>query len=117
MHYHDKKTEYTAPSSYRDLDGQMRTFTYVDHDKKTKINIPSSTGNPKQELKEYRKSLIEKILSYPAAFCPEIFSDFKLRGESYDRIEWNENMLNDEGTPLQQLSDIYTLTSKQVNPL
>jgi hypothetical protein len=37
MHYHIKGKNYEAPSRYTDLEGNSRSFTYVNHDGKTSI--------------------------------------------------------------------------------
>lgn len=115
MHYNTGTKDYTSPDNYRDLDGNMRTFTYVDHDKKTKINtIQINKEQVMTDLQTSRSIFQEKILALPAGFCPEIFSDFKVRSADTPVIEWNTKMILDEGTPLTQLLNIYTLTSNAV---
>lgn len=94
------------------MDGNTRTFTEVDHDPKTKINVPSEDGtNPTEELKKYRKLIIEKILSVYAGYCPTIFMDFTIRGEQQQSVTWDETMLRDEGTSTDRLTQLYTLAS------
>jgi hypothetical protein len=112
---HDKKSDhYTSAQHYKDLDGNMRSFTFVDHDKKTKINTIMDTNKDQvaRDLQDYRESLIEKILNLPVTACPSIFDDFKTRGN--DALIWNEAMVRDKGVPLKQLMDIYTLISNKV---
>lgn len=50
---HDKKSDYyTGATHYEDMDGQLKNFTYVDHDVKTSIGGPIFK---KEEKKEERK--------------------------------------------------------------
>lgn len=112
MHYHDNKTAHTSAQNYRDMDGNMRTFTVVDHDPKTKIAVPTRDGNPTEELAKYREILIGKILDTPAVYAAHPHWVYTIRGEQVDGIvKWNENMLRDKGTPLNLLNEIYTLAS------
>jgi hypothetical protein len=113
MNIKHKDVPHTSPQNYRDLDGNMRTFTMVDHDPKTKINVPLDDGtNPTEELKKYRSRTIEKILSISASYCPTIFMDYTLRGENVGGIvQWNKVMLEDPGTPTDRLTQLYTLVS------
>jgi hypothetical protein len=113
MHYHDGKTAHRSPQNYKDLDGNMRTFTEIDLDKKTKISVPSDGTDPKVELKNYRDSVIEKILSINAGHCPSPFTDYVIKGEAVDVLTWNESMLRDDGTPLDRLVQLYTLASNK----
>lgn len=102
--------------NYRDLEGNMKSFTVIDHDKKTKINttVNIDKHGVTQELADYRTKLQAKILDLPASACPDFpFSDFKVRDGI--TIGWNEVMIMDPGTPLNQLQDIYTLTSNKVS--
>ena len=57
-------------------------------------------------MKSYRQNLLERIFSTSASLCPEIFTDFTVRGEGKEVIEWNQNMLIDQGTPVSQLRDL-----------
>lgn len=50
---YDKKSDYyTGATNYEDVDGKLKTFTYVDHDIKTKVGGPIFE---KVEKKEERK--------------------------------------------------------------
>jgi len=109
----DKKSDYyTSAQNYTDLDGQSRSFTFIDHDKKTKIATGSVEGATKQ-LAEDRKNLVDRILLLPASACPAIFSDFTVRGEA--GIHWNTAMISDAGMSMQQLNDIRTLTENRID--
>lgn len=106
-----KDTPHRSPQNYTDLDGNSRTFTEIDMDKKTKISIPDDGTDPKEELRKYRENLIEKILSKYAGYCPTVFIDYTIRGEGKMAIQWNENMLRDQGTSTDRLTQLYTLVS------
>jgi len=61
MHYIGKKTNYTAPGAYRDLDGNMRQFTYINHDPKTGFHLPqTSTFNQQWEFMEKVVETLDK---------------------------------------------------------
>lgn len=118
---HDKKSDHVGNhgGAYVDNDGMSKQFTYVDHDVKTKIATTPSLSEKERmrladEMKTYRTGLILKITISPPSLCPDIFQDFTLRGKERTNIEWNEQMLQDPGLPLQKLIDIWTLLSKRV---
>ena len=54
----------------------------------------------------YRDSLVDRIMLIPASICPEIFSDFVIRGEGKKQIVWNETMLRDNGMDINRLREI-----------
>ena len=98
----EKAKHYTSAQTYKDEDGNMKNFTMIDHSVKTTIG-----GSPKlnqEELDEissqrriHRAELCERILSIPASLCPLDFDDFIVRGEGLSKIQWNEEMIKDEG--------------------
>ncbi len=104
---------YTSAEAYTDLDGQSRQFTFIDHDKKSKISALKQTEEEVQEIKNslnnYRTNLVNRILEIPASLCPFEFVDFTIRGEAMDKIEWNKKMLEDEGFPLSNLMSLCTI--------
>lgn len=111
----DKKSDYvgTHGGSYTDIDGQSKQFTYVDHDIKpggaTCTVSSDEIHKAKTELKEWRAKCIEKILSIPAALCPEAFTDFVIRGDKHPALVWNEQMIKDDGMLLDKLVTLRTL--------
>jgi hypothetical protein len=110
----DKKSDYyTHPEGYRDLDGNHRQFTTIDHDVKTSVPTgeKKDLDTLKKELAAYKESLIEEILNIPPSLCPSLFHDFTLRGDIIN-IEWNEVMLRDPGVSIDKLRDIKTFVSK-----
>lgn len=113
----DKKSQhYTSAKNYTDLDGNSKSFTFIDHDVKTKIaakvTSPEEIEEAKSGLKDYKKQIINRILSIPPSVCPEIFHDFTKRGEI--GISWDKDMLNDEGVPLERLRDILTMLENKI---
>ena len=113
----DRKADYVGNNggAYTDIDGMSRQFTYVDHDKKTKISAKVTTqeevDEAKKQLGEYRFDLIKRITAIHASLCPTIFSDYVVKGD-VDQITWNTDMLLDAGVPLNQLRDLCTLLEK-----
>jgi hypothetical protein len=106
----DKKSDhYTSATHYKDLDGNMKAFTFVDHDIKpggaTHSITDEEISEAKKQLKEFRKTSIERILVIPASLCPQWFTDFTVRGD-VGEVKWNEEMLRDEGLPLDRIRDL-----------
>lgn len=114
----DKKSDhYTSASTYRDLDGNMKNFTFIDHDKKSKASgyVPTdeTKEDVKQALRDAREEYITRILSYSASFCPTQEQMFTNRGEAKKTIEWNEDALRNQGVPLDRLIRICTLVENK----
>lgn len=101
--------------AYTDIDGMRKQFTYIDHDKKTKVGFSEPPSSDWKKV--YREDLIHRILDQPAALCPDIFSDFTLRGEGRKIIEWNEPMLTDEGLPIERLGEICNLVENRAESM
>lgn len=110
----DKKSQHVGNHGgrYTDLDGQSKQFTYIDHDKKTKIGTGKLTEEEiktiQEEIKNSRNLLITTILSYPPSLCPFEFVDFTVRGDK-EIIRWNETMVRDAGLDLMKLMTLKTL--------
>lgn len=68
-------------------------------------------------METYRSQLIRRITSLPASVCPGIFTDYTIRGEGHSTIEWNTDMLLDEGVPTDQLRDLCVLTENKAEAL
>jgi hypothetical protein len=111
-----KKDYYTSAEAYRDDDGNMKQFTFIDHDVKTKI----ATGEKydMEEIKnqriQYRKDLVEEVLGLSASLCPLEYTDFILRGEDYTKVTWNEAMIRDEGLDLIKLVFLKNILSNRM---
>lgn len=108
---------YNPPTNYEDLDGNLRTFTYRDFDKRP---IPmggkiteEEAKEAKEGIKNYRTELQERILSLPASLCPFDYQDFTVRGEGKDTITWNQEMIKNEGLSLDRLRDICVIVEKR----
>ena len=105
----DKKSQHVGNhgGKYVDGDGLTKQFTYVDHDKKLKVSRHTTSEKElfsiKEQLKEYKKDLIKRILRAPASICPDAYHSFTLRGEKYPVIKWNETMLKDDGVDMERL--------------
>ena len=109
-----KKSKFhTSAEVYRDIDGNMRKFDFIDHDPKT--SIATSGPADKDYMVTYRKSLIDKITNVSASLCPGIFMSYTLRGEA--GIRWNITMLQDNGIPIERLQDIWNMMSNKMDLL
>jgi hypothetical protein len=64
---------------------------------------------------EYRQTLIDRILDQPASICPDVFSDFTARGEGKSHVEWNQNMVGDQGVPTVRLLQLATLLENRAD--
>jgi len=115
----DKKSQHVGNHGgrYTDMDGASRQFTYIDHDKKIKMGsiiTKEDVDKAKEDLKIYKISLIERLLSLPPTLCPDIFQDYLERDGS--SILWNEKMIRDEGVPLNTLQSICILIENKLTP-
>ncbi len=62
----DKKGDYyNPPSDYQDMDGNWKTFTYIDHDKHTSR---TKSGRETQETLDEKKKRLEEIRANLRAF-------------------------------------------------
>lgn len=98
--------------AYTDIDGMRKQFTTIDHDKKTTIRMPNEPVD--FDTAAYRSDLIKRITDKSASVCPSIFQDFTLRGEGRTKIEWNTDMLVDNGVPTIRLRDLAVLVENIV---
>jgi hypothetical protein len=100
----DKKSDHVGNhgGTYIDNDGQSKQFTYIDHDKKTKV-APSKPlsederASLKDSLKQYEQNMIEEILAFPAVNAVRnpfgLYEEFVIRSES--GITWHEQMVRE----------------------
>jgi hypothetical protein len=98
----DKAKHYTSAQTYKDDDGNMKNFTFIDHTVKTTIG-----GSPKlnqaeldeisMQRKLHKEELCNRIFAISASMCPMDFDDFVIRGEGHSKISWNQPMITDEG--------------------
>jgi hypothetical protein len=98
----DRKSDYyTSAQHYRDLDGNSKSFTFVDHDVKPSISVTSSTKEDieliKKEVRDHTERVIEEILSFPAVNILKnsygMYEEFVIRNAEKGVIEWNEEMV------------------------
>lgn len=104
----DKKSDhYTSAQHYKDLDGNMKNFTFVDHDVKSSATLtPPLSDEERNVLKDTVKGeaqrQIEEILALPAV---SLLSSGNLFAEDYierdvekGTIKWRERMVRDSLT-------------------
>lgn len=92
----DKKSDYyTSPDNYRDINGYMKTFNYIDHDVKTSISRYSTEMEDSDDLKEYKEQKIKEVLSMPAASVAGMDCYQVLINRSVEGITWNESAVKD----------------------
>lgn len=101
MRIGNKHNYVNTGNAYQDMDGNMKQFTTVDHDKKTSVSM--NVEDAVWSEKAYRKDLLERILDTSASLSPVEFDDFLIRGENFTTIEWNEKMISDDGINLDRL--------------
>ena len=111
---------YTSATNYTDLDGNLKSFTFIDHDKKPTITTSTPlTDIEREDLKgwcnEYRKDLISRIINIPPIYCPMHCAEYTEHGD-VDKITWRVNMLENSGTPLDLLRSLCTILENTVNP-
>jgi hypothetical protein len=100
----DKKSDhYTSAEVYRDLDGNHRQFTFIDHDVKSKYTAPPLSEEELTALKVTNQNDINKqidvILALPAISLIKsgnIFAEEYIERDSDSHlIKWRENMVRD----------------------
>lgn len=98
----DRKSDhYTSAQHYRDLDGNSKSFTFVDHDVKTSISVTSSTKEEVEELKRQivkdTENSINAILALPAVNALRdphgMYESLIKRNMEKGVIEWDEEMV------------------------
>lgn len=109
----NNEVPHTSPKQYTDLNGNVRSFTVVDHDRRTevssgKLNKPIEEVH--KEMESHRENLIVKILALPASVCP-LFFNCTIRGE-VESITWNENLIR--SLPDDKLRDIHTIITNKL---
>lgn len=99
----DRKADHVGNHGgvYTDNDGMSRQFTYIDHDKKTKISTDKLTGKEKKALDDwmldYKKSTINAILAMPAVSFRQsgnmFANDYTKIDTEKGEIVWDENVV------------------------
>lgn len=99
---HSKKSDYVGNhgGAYTDIDGMSRQFTYVDHDKKSKIASGKLSEDEltkvKQELSDHTERKIAQILALPAVNIRNndgLYEEFIIRDSEKGVIRWHEEMV------------------------
>ena len=113
MHYKQEQNQFVTPNTYDDMEGNVRNFTHIDYDMKQRISF-NKEFDVNWET-NYRNSLVERILACAAVFCPTIYSDYTIRGDTQLLVEWNVKMLRDPGINVWRLRDLTILTESKAN--
>jgi hypothetical protein len=99
MHYQTGNTPPTH-SHYDNLDGNIKNFTHIDHDKKLKVAVggKESLEDLQESLRQYKQDNIERILLLPAyailvGQAPERYEEFVIRDLKSGEIKWNETVV------------------------
>ena len=99
----DKKSQHVGNHGgrYTDESGMSRQFTYIDHDKKTKIGLNSMSDSEFQSLKKNINTAIDReideILALPAVNISNnegLYDEFIIRDQEKG-ILWHESMVRD----------------------
>lgn len=108
--------QYNPPDNYRDLDGNMRTFTYIDYSKKPKksMYMKDEDLDPKEALRLAKIEMQDEILALPASLFPMEFEEFIIRDVPNQIIKWNEPMVRDDGVPFNTLRNLKVLTQNRL---
>lgn len=98
----EKAKHYTSAQTYKDDDGNMKNFTFIDHTVKTTIGgspklNQAELDNISMQRKLHKEELCNRIFAISASMCPMDFDDFVIRGEGHSKISWNQPMITDEG--------------------
>lgn len=96
--------------AYTGRDGLTHQETNLDWDIKTKISSnvtsPEEVAEINQQLVNYRKSLINRILSVPAILAGEQYFDFINRNLEAMTITWHTEMISDPGMSMDKLRNM-----------
>lgn len=104
MHIGKKENYLNTADAYKDIDGNMKQFTHIDHDVKTKISRNTNQESIRDSINKHMKETKEEILSMPAVSISEYenFHHLIIRDLNEKVIKWNKEALN-------EISDSYTL--------
>lgn len=93
----DKKSQHVGNHGgrYTDIDGMSKQFTYIDHDKKTRISTFKDNSNQEEmdkQLKQWRDESIAEILALPPVNVAEDYAQFIIR-EREKGVIWDKDMV------------------------
>ncbi len=89
-------------SSYLDGEGNVRNYTVTDYSRKTKVATVYEKIDYETYFKEYRESLVERLLSVQACNAPIVYERYTIMSP-YGEREWDGVAIKDEGIPLYEL--------------
>lgn len=89
--------QYVPPANYDDMEGNVKQFTYVDHDIKTKVSnhISGNIDDVRNAIKKYREDKIEEVLAMPAVSIGDMEQYQVLINRSAEGITWNKNAVKE----------------------
>lgn len=99
----DKKSQhYTSAQHYKDNDGNMKSFTMIDHDKKSKasrsVMEEGELEKLKQSIKDFANEQVDRILLLPAVNAIRnpygLYEEFIIRDQK-EGIIWDENVVRE----------------------
>lgn len=98
----DKKSQHVGNhgGAYTDIDGMSKQFTYIDHDKKTKVSRATKENLEDLQIvmRTFAEMAIEEILAMPAVNAvrnPDgLYEEFITR-DPEKGITWNERVVKD----------------------
>ena len=96
---HIPKSKYVGNHGgrYVDNDGLSKQFTYIDHDKKTKISTYNEEEKQQMEeqLKKWRDDTIAEILALPAVNAVKADADYEIliKRDPKQGVIWNEDVV------------------------
>lgn len=102
--HHQKSKYYTAAEGYRDIDGNQKQFTFVDHDVKLKITIgkESETAKLWTELRHSIDFSSPKVIEHCNLFWNSSYS------------ELTEEILGEEYLPLHLLQELIKYGTRRI---
>jgi hypothetical protein len=106
----DKKSQHVGNhgGAYTDLDGMSKQFTYIDHDKKSKISF--NIGGKDFDKEKFFKDSADEILALPAVNAVRntmgLYEEFILRDQKDGKIKWNESRVREVCSTYKSFFDI-----------
>lgn len=93
-----KKDYYTSATHYKDEDGNMKNFTFIDHDIKTSIGVLIEGEDNKRAreawMTKYKEESIAEILVMPPISCPaHVIDTYIIRDVEQNKLRWNEELV------------------------
>lgn len=94
MRVGNKENYVNTGNAYKDMDGNMKQFTHVDHDKKTSIS--TSVHDSDVDLKNYYEENILEVLTLPAISLANDKFEYLIIRDREKGIIWNEKAVREK---------------------